>query len=153
MLVLLSKSSRWMCYTQNIYAWVYGQLVFWVDVLTQCYLVNGVLALFTFIPHGNFFFCVIKWKHIKRVLDAFFQIAPALGMICCSKKVHFTRQHPSLGSIIAEFIDTFEILITMPKFGQELSVYTCLSSVKTADFMHPKLEGCIVINSPIFCGG
>ena len=60
MLVLLSKSSHWMCYTREPYAWVYGQPVFWVGVLTQCYLVNCVLALFTFKPHRNFFFCVIK---------------------------------------------------------------------------------------------
>ena len=35
---------------------------------------------------------------------------------------------------------------------QKLSMYICLSPVKTADFIHPKWEGCIVINSLIFVG-
>ena len=49
-----------MCHTRKPYAWVYGQLVFWVEVLTQCYLVNCVLVLFSFKPHRNIFFCAIK---------------------------------------------------------------------------------------------
>ena len=47
-------------------------------------------------------------------------------------------------------IDTFEILMPIPKFGQELSIYIFLSPTRMADFMHPKREGCIVINSLIF---
>ena len=46
--------------------------------------------------------------------------------------------------------DTSDILLPMPKHGQEPSIYICLSPVKTADFMHPKREECIVINSLIF---
>ena len=49
-----------MCHTQKPYVWVYGQLIFWVEVLTQCYLVNCTLTLFTFKPYHNFFFHVIK---------------------------------------------------------------------------------------------
>ena len=139
-----------MCHTQEPYTWVDGQLLLWVEVLTQWYLVNCVLALFTFKPHRNLFFCVIKWKHMKRFLGVVFQIVPNLLMICCSKKVHFTRKHTSLGSIIGEFIDPFEILIPMPKFGQKLSIYICLSPVKMVDFMDPKWEGFVILNSFIF---
>ena len=45
-------------------------------------------------------------------------------------------QHPSLGSIIEEFIDVSEISMPMPRFGQELFIYICFSIVKTADFTH-----------------
>ena len=38
----------------------------------------------------------------------------------------------------------------MPRPGQEPSIYICLNPVKTVDFMHPKLEERIVINSLIF---
>ena len=75
---------------------------------------------------------------MKRFLGVVFQIVPNLLMICCSKKVHFIRKHTSLGSIIGEFIDPFEILIPIPKFGQKLSIYICLSPVKMVDFMDPK---------------
>ena len=68
----------------------------------------------------------------------FFSLSPMPGMICVNKNVHITTKHPSLGSIIAGFIETFEILIPMPKFEQELSIYIRLNPVKTADFMHPK---------------
>ena len=34
--------------------------------------------------------------------------------------------------------DTSEILIPIPKLGQEQSIYYCLSPVKMVDFMHPK---------------
>ena len=93
-------------------------------------------------------------RHQKKTREKipwcfFFKLSPALGMICCRKEVHLSRQHPSLGSIIAELIDAFEVLISMPKFGQELSVYIFLSLVKTIDFMHPNWEGFIVINSLI----
>ena len=71
-------------------------------------------------------------------------------MKCDNKNVHLVIQNPLLGSIIAGFIETFEILIPMPKFEQELSTYICLSPAKMVDFMHPKWEGCIVINSLIF---
>ena len=80
----------------------------------------------------------------------FFSLSPILGMMCCRKKEHLTRQHPSLEPITAEFIDTFEILIQMPKFGQELSICICLSPVKIVDFIHQKWERCIVINLLIF---
>ena len=43
-----------------------------------------------------------------------------------------------------------EILIPIPRPGQEPSIYICLSPAKTADFMHPKWERCITINSLIF---
>ena len=80
----------------------------------------------------------------------FFKLSQILGIICCGKKLLFTRQSPSLGSIIAGFKDTFEILIAMPIFGQELSIYICPSPVKMVDFIHSKWEGCIFINSLIF---
>ena len=47
-------------------------------------------------------------------------------------------QHSSLGSMTEGLTDTSEILIPMPRPGQEPSVYVCLSPVKTADFVHPK---------------
>ena len=59
-------------------------------------------------------------------------------------------QHLSLGPMTEEPIDKPEILMPMPKPGEERSIYICLSHVKTADFMHPKWEGCIIINSLIF---
>ena len=46
--------------------------------------------------------------------------------------------------------DTSEILMLMPKSGQESSMYIRLSPVKTTDFMHSKWERCIVINLLIF---
>ena len=84
-----------------------------------------------------FLLCHQKKKHMKRFLGVFFQFVPNFRC-SCSKKVNFTRKHPSLGSIIGEFIDPFEILITMPKFGQELSMYICLSPVNMVEFVHPK---------------
>ena len=71
-------------------------------------------------------------------------------MICVNKYEHLVMQHPSLGSITEGPTVTSEILVPTPRLGQELSIYICLSPVKTADFMHPKWEGCIVINSVIF---
>ena len=59
-------------------------------------------------------------------------------------------QHSTLGSMAEGSTDISEILILMPRLGQEPSIYICLSPVKTADFMHPKQEGCIIINSFIF---
>ena len=59
-------------------------------------------------------------------------------------------QHPSLGSMTEGPTDTSEILIPIPKPGQEPSIYICHSPFKTADFMHPKWEGCVVVNSLIF---
>ena len=56
-------------------------------------------------------------------------------------------QHPSLGSMTEGATETSEILIPIPKPGQELSIYTCLSPFKKAELMHPKREGLIVINS------
>ena len=70
--------------------------------------------------------------------------------LCVNKNVHLVMQHPSLGSMTKRSTDTPEILILMPKPGQEPSIYIYLSPFKIADFMHPKCEGCIVINSPIF---
>ena len=139
-----------MHHTQKPYAWVYGQLIFWVEVLTQCYLVNCILTIFTFTPLCNFLFCVIKWKHMKRFFGGPFQLAPALGMICVNKNVHLVMQHLSLGSSTEGPTDTSKILIPMSRLWQEPPIYICLSPVKEASFMHPKWEGCIVINSLIF---
>ena len=47
-------------------------------------------------------------------------------------------QHPSLGSMTEEPIDTSEILMPIPKFGQGLFIYIFLSPTKMVDFMHPK---------------
>ena len=47
-------------------------------------------------------------------------------------------QHPLLGSVTEVPTDKPEILIPMPRLGQEPSIYICLSPVKTAEFMHPK---------------
>ena len=47
-------------------------------------------------------------------------------------------QHPSLGSMIEGPTDTPEILIPMPRLGQEPFIYICISPVKTANFNHPK---------------
>ena len=44
-------------------------------------------------------------------------------------------QHPSTGSMTEGPTEKPEILIPMPKTGQELSIYICLSSFKTADFI------------------
>ena len=49
-------------------------------------------------------------------------------MICDNTNVHLVMENPLLGSIIAGFIETFEILILMPKFEQEL-LYTFVSAV------------------------
>ena len=86
----------------------------------------------------------------KDYLVSLLNLSPALGKICINKNVHLIMQHPSLGSMTEGPTDTSEILIPMPRPGQELSIYICLNPVKTAGFMHPKWEGCIVINSPIF---
>ena len=79
-----------------------------------------------------------------------FNLSPALEMKCVNKNVHFVMQHPSLGSMTKGPIDKPEVLMPMPRPGEEPSIYICLSPVKTADLMHPKWEGCIVINSIIF---
>ena len=79
-----------------------------------------------------------------------FSLSPALGMIFINTNVHLVMQHPSLGLLTEGPTDKPEILIPMPRPGQELSIYICLGPVKTADFMHPKREECIVINSLIF---
>ena len=50
--------------------------------------------------------------------------------------VHITTQYPS--SMTEGSIETSEILITIPRFGQELSIYIRLNPAKTAVFMHPK---------------
>ena len=130
-----------MCHTQKSYAWIHVQLISWVEVLTQCYLINYTLNLFTLKPHPNFFFCAIKRNTWKDSLVGLFNLSPALGMICVNKNVHLLMQHPSLRSIIEGPTDTSEILILMPRPGQELFIYICLNPVKTADFMHPKWEG------------
>ena len=46
-------------------------------------------------------------------------------------------QHPSLGSMTEGPIDTSEILMPMPKFGQKLSIYIRLNPVKIDDLTHP----------------
>ena len=79
-----------------------------------------------------------------------FNLPPALGMICVYKNVRLVMQHPLLGSLTEGPTDTSKVLVPMPRPGQEPSIYICLCPVKAADFMHPKWEGCIVINSLIF---
>ena len=59
-------------------------------------------------------------------------------------------QHASLGSMTEGPTSKPEILIPIPRPGQEPFIYICLNPVKTVDFMHPKLEERIVINSLIF---
>ena len=59
-------------------------------------------------------------------------------------------QHTLLGSMTKRTTNKPEILIPIPRPGQEPSIYICLSPAKTADFMHPKWERCITINSLIF---
>ena len=86
----------------------------------------------------------------KDSLVGLFSLSPTLGIICVNRNVHLVMQHPSLGSMTKGPTDRSETLIPMLKPGQKPSIYICLSPVKTADFMHPKWEGCIVINSLIF---
>ena len=117
---------------------------------TQCFLVNCILTLFAFKLHHNFLLCANKWKDITGSLVGFFNLSRALGMICFNKNVYPVTQHPSLGSMTEGPIDTPEILMPIPKFRQELSIYVFLSPAKMVDFMHPKREGSIVINSLIF---
>ena len=139
-----------MCHTQEPYAWAYGQLVIWIEVLPQCYLVNCVLTLFAFKPHHNFFFCIVKWKHMKRFFGGSFQLF--------SSPENRIRQQKRTPCNATSFVrvndsrptDTSEILMPMPRPGQEPSIYIFLSPFKATDFMHPKWEGCIVINSLIF---
>ena len=88
--------------------------------------------------------------HEKIFWWVFFKLSPALGMICVNKNMHLAMQHPSSGAMTAGPTDRSEILIPMPMPGQEPSMYICLSPAKIADFMHPKWERCIVINSLIF---
>ena len=59
-------------------------------------------------------------------------------------------QHTLLGSMTKRTTNKPEILIPIPRPGQEPSIYICLSPAKAADFMHPKWERCITINSLIF---
>ena len=59
-------------------------------------------------------------------------------------------QNLSLGSMTEGPINTSKILMLIPKFGQELSIYICLSRVKIDDLTHPKREGCVLINLLIF---
>ena len=60
-------------------------------------------------------------------------------MIFVNKNVNLVMQHPLLGGSMNEGpADTSEILMPMPRLGQEPSLYICLHPVKTADFMHPK---------------
>ena len=47
-------------------------------------------------------------------------------------------QHLSLGLMTEGPIDKSEILMPIPKFEQELSIYILLSPAKMVDFMHPK---------------
>ena len=86
----------------------------------------------------------------KDYLVGLFSLSPTLGVICVNRNVHLVRQHPSLGSMTKGPTDRSETLIPMPKPGQKPSIYICLSPVKTADIMHPKWEGFIVINWLIF---
>ena len=65
------------------------------------------------------------------------------------KIVHLIMQHPSLGSMTEGPTHKPEVLIPMPKPGQEPSIYICLISVKMVEIMHPKWEAYIVINSLI----
>ena len=78
--------------------------------------------------HEHFFF---GWGGL-------FNLPLALGMIYVNKNVHLIMQHPPLGSMTESTTNTPEILIPMTRHGQELSIYISLSSIKTADFMHPK---------------
>ena len=71
-------------------------------------------------------------------LVGLFNFSPALGIICVNKNVHLVMQHPSLGPMTEGSTGTSEILISMPRPGQEPSIYICLSPVTTAGFMHPK---------------
>ena len=80
----------------------------------------------------------------------FFDLSPALGMTCVNKNVHLVMQHPSLGSMTEGSIDESEILMPIPKFEQGPSIYIFLNPTKMVDFIHPKLEGCIIINLLIF---
>ena len=75
--------SHWMCHIQNPYAWFYGQFTFWVEILAQCYLVNSILTLFTLKPNRNFFFCIIKWKHMKKFFRGFLQFVSNAGNYMC----------------------------------------------------------------------
>ena len=59
-------------------------------------------------------------------------------MIGVNKNAHLAMQHPLLWSVTEVPTDKPEILIPMPRLGQEPSIYICLSPVKTAEFMHPK---------------
>ena len=59
-------------------------------------------------------------------------------MICVNKDVHLAMQHPSLGSMTEGPINASEILMPIPKFGQELSIYICFNGVKIDDLTHPK---------------
>ena len=68
----------------------------------------------------------------------FFNLLPALGMICVYKNMHITTQHPSLGSMNEGPIDTSEVLIPILKFEQELSIHICFNLVKIDDLTHPK---------------
>ena len=74
----------------------------------------------------------------KDFLVSLFNLSPALGMICVNKNVHLVMQHSSLGSMTEGSTDTSEILMPIPKFEQELSIYIFLSPARMVDFKHPK---------------
>ena len=113
-------------------------------------MLSRILHLDPFRPQTSsqpFLLCHQIKTHEKSSWWVYFTLSRVLGMICVNKNVHLVMQHPSLGSMTEGATETSEILIPIPKPGQELSIYTCLSPFKRAEFMHPKREGRIVINS------
>ena len=124
-----------------------------------CYLDRGAytmlshkLHFYPFCPQTSLqrFLLCHQMKTWKDFLVGLFNLSPVLGIIYVNKNVHLVTQHPLLESMTEGSTDTSEILIPMPRPRQERSIYICLSTIKTADFMHPKREGCMVINSLIF---
>ena len=69
---------------------------------------------------------------MKRFFGGFFQF------VYDNKNVHLVVQHPSLGSMTEGPINTSEILISIPRFGQELSICICFNRVEIDDLTHPK---------------
>ena len=78
-----------------------------------------------------------------------FNLSLALGMKCVNKNVHLVMQHPSLGQWLKDLPTHLRSWYQCPGLGRN-RLYTYVSAFLKHGFMHPKWEGCIVINSLMF---
>ena len=89
---------------------------------------------------------------MKRFFGGTFQLVSSLGTICVNKNVHHVMQHPSLGSMTEGPTNRSKILMSMPRPGQEPSIYICLSPFEMVDFIHLKMRRMYRHKFTHFCG-